>query len=235
MPLRKLLTAILLLCCQFAWADASDHYNHVAFESEATREVPNDLVVVRMSIEINDKNPDHIAQQISAKLNAALKTAEAYPAVKASSGDQYTETVYNKKNQLIGYRGHGEIRLESRDFAATAKLIAKLQAGMQLAGIQFSVAPETRRQVESELIAEAVSSYKRRAGELSVLLYGNGSSYKLVRQEIHHGDRLELRQGGKGYAALKDDKGPVLKLAGGTSTITVQIASTIEVVPAAVR
>ncbi len=227
MPLRKLLTAILLLCCQFAWADAADHYNRVTFESGARREVPNDLVVVQLSIEINDKNPEHIAQQISARLNAALKTAESYPAVKASSGDQYTETVYNKKNQFIGYRGHGEIRLESRDFKATAKLIATLQAGMRLAGMWFYVSPETRRQVESELIAEAVNNYKRRAGEMSVLLYGNGSSYKLVSQEIHPG--VDVPAGGVG------EPPPVLKLAAGTSRIRVEITSVIEVAPPAVR
>jgi predicted secreted protein len=235
MSLRKLLPVILLLCTQFAWADSADHYNRVTFQSEASREVPNDLLVARMSIEINDKHPEHLAQQINTRLNAALKTAAAYPAVKASSGDQSTEAVYDKKNHLTGYRGHAEIRLESRDFAAAAQLIAKLQASMQLAGIDFSVAPETRRQVESELIAEAVSSYKRRAGELSVLLYGNGSSYKLVGQAIRPGGNNEYQYYSKAPGNDGNVAAPAPILAGGKSVISMKIASIIEIAPPTAR
>ena len=118
MLLRALLPAALLLFCQFAWGDAADHYNRVVFQNEASREVNNDLLVARMSIEINDKQPARIAQKINTTLNAALKTASEFTSVKASTGDQNTEAIYGKKNMFIGYRGHAEIRLESRDFEA---------------------------------------------------------------------------------------------------------------------
>ncbi len=235
MLLRKLLPAILLLDVllftgPLAWADAADHYNRVTFQSIAAREVPNDLLVARMSIEINDKQPAPIARKMTSVLNAALKTAEAYPAVKAANGDQNTEAVYNRKNQLIGYRGHAELRLESRDFVAASQLIAKLQKTMQLAGMDFSVAPETRRQTEDALLAEAENDYKKNAQAVSVLL--NGSGYKLVNQVVNQGGdntSIELMQGMVDNMRNKEFK--PLNLAGGKSEIRVQIISTIEITP----
>lgn len=228
MLLRTLLSVALLLFCQLAWGDAADHYNRITFQCDASREVVNDLLVARMSIEINDKQPGRIAQQINATLNAALKKAAKFGTVKSSTGDQSTEAVYGKKNQLIGYRGHAEIRLESRDFEASSELISQLQANMQLAGIDFSIAPETRKQVESLLIAEAIDTYKKRAEAMRGLL--NGSTYKLVRLDINHsGNNLQDEDVSTGLLQFNRVSKPTL--VGGKSEVHVQITSTIEITP----
>ncbi len=229
MTLRMLLPALLLLCAQLAWADPADRYNRVTFQSVASREVPNDLLVARMGIVINGKEPARIAQKLTSALNAALKKAEAYPKVAASSGDQHTEAVYNRQNQLVGYRGRAEIRLESRDFEAMAKLIARLQSGMQVTGMDFGVAPETRKQVESALIADAENDYKKNAQAISLLL--NGTGFKLVNQVISQSG--SEAPGYEFYEVLADkaQSNKPLNLTGGKSEIRVQITSTIEITP----
>jgi predicted secreted protein len=228
MFLRTLLFVVLLLSCQLAWSDAADHYNRITFQSDAAREVSNDLLIARMSVEINDKRPALIAQKINATLNTALKKAAAFGTVKTSTGDQNTEAVYGKKNQLIGYRGHAELRLESRDFDASSELISQLQATMQLAGIDFSIAPETRKQVEGALIAEAIDAYKKRAEAMRGFL--NGSAYKLVRLDINHSsNNFQDEYGNTRLLFRNRESKPTL--AGGKSEVHVQITSTIEITP----
>ena len=54
-----------------------------------------------------------------------------------------------------------ELRLESTDFAAATELIGKLQASLVVAGMTLSVSPESRRQAENALIAEALAAFER--------------------------------------------------------------------------
>lgn len=231
MMLRSLLSAALLLFSQFAWCDEADHYNRVAFQSEALREVTNDLLTARMSVEINDKQPASVAQKITAALNEALKKADAFSSVKVSTGYQNTEAIYGKKKQFIGYRGHAELRLESRDFEAASKLIALLQDKMQLAEINFSVAPDTQKQVESALIAEAIDAFKKRAEAVRNML--NGASYKLVHLNINNSGRNHAQEGYLQDSLIANfrSRAPVQKLSGGQSEISVQVVGTIEIAP----
>jgi predicted secreted protein len=108
--------------------------------------------------------------------------AKEYTNVRVRSGNNQTLPVYSKANQLQGWRGRGEIRLESKDFEAASALIGKLQSAMQLSGIQFTVAPESRRAVENELITEAIARFKARAEIVKAALGGRG--YKLQNLNV---------------------------------------------------
>jgi len=228
MMLRYLLPAVLLLCSQSAWSDEADHYNRAVFESVASRQVNNDLLVARMSVEINDKQPARIAQQITATLNEATRLAGSFSTVKVATGYQRTEAVYDKNNLFTGYRGHAEFRLESRDFEASSKLIALLQDKMQLAAIDFSVSPETQKQIESVLLAEAMDEFKKRADAVRRMM--NGQSYKYVMLNINPGGR-NFAQDGMLARNFEAKAIPMQKLSGGQSEIRVQVAGTIEIVP----
>lgn len=231
MLLRSLFPAALLLFSQLVWCDEGDHYNRVVFQSEASRKVNNDLLTARMSVEINDKQAGRIAQKLNATLNEALKTAGPFSTVKIFTGDQNTVAIYGKNNHFIGYRGHAELRLESRDFDAAAKLIAQLQEKMQLAEIGFSIAPETQKQVENALIAEAIDAFRKRAEAVRGML--NGGAYKLVRLNITQGGSDHALSNNYRARMLADQAVPVSvqKLSGGQSEISVQVAGTIEILP----
>ena len=118
-------------------------------------------------------------------VNEALRVAKDYKGVTARSGNNQTYPVYAKGNVLQGWRGRAEIRIESRDFEAASGLIGKLQAGMQLGNISFSVSPEARRSAENELIAEAIAAFKARAEIVKAALAGRG--YKLQRLNLANG------------------------------------------------
>lgn len=201
--------------------------NRVDFQVEVAREVANDLLTANMSVEIQDKQPGRVAQQINTALNDALKKASAFSAVKTSSGSQRTYPVYGKNNQIDAWRGHGEIRLESRDFKAASELIMQLQATMQLSDMQFTIAPDSRAQLENALIAEAIKAFQKRADAIRAAV--GAQSYKTVHFSINSGGmppRYPVQM--MRSAAMADAAIPAPEFAGGASRMTVQISGTIE-------
>lgn len=205
----------------------AEPFNRVDFQVEAAREVANDLLTANMTVEIQDKQPGRVAQQINAALNDALRKASAFGTVKASSGNQRTYPVYGKNNQIDAWRGHGEIRLESRDFNAAGELIMQLQATMQLGGIQFAVAPDTHAQVENALITEAIKAFQARAEAVRAAV--GAQSYKTVHISINNGGmppRYPVQM--MRSAAMAEAAVPAPEFAGGESRMTVQISGTIE-------
>ncbi|MBI1174647.1 MAG: DUF541 domain-containing protein [Sideroxydans sp.] len=202
-------------------------YDQVDFSSKAEQEVANDLMTAILSIEVNDARPDRVARQINATLNEELKTAATFSGIKAASGDQTTYPVYAKNSRkLEGWRGHAEIRLESRDFRKMGELIAQLQQDMQLQGIQFSLAADTRQQVENTLITKAIDTFKIRAKTVSAAL--GGVSYKIVHLSISNGGGYPRPMLGR--AVMADAAIPAPQFSGGESTMSVQVSGTIQVI-----
>lgn len=212
-----------------------ESYNRIDFQVEAAREVANDLLVASLSVEIQDKQPARVAQQMNTALNDVLKKASAFSTVKTSSGNQYTYPVYgknsplvnDKKNQIEAWRGHGEIRLESRDFKTAGELIMQLQSAMQLSSVQFSIAPDTRAQTENTLITEAIKTFQTRADAIRIAL--GAKSYKIVHFSINSsGMPPRYPAPMMRAAAMADTAIPAPEFAGGESRMTMQINGTIE-------
>jgi predicted secreted protein len=222
---------IALLCSLLSlslWAHAeTEPYNRVDFQVEAAREVANDLLVAGMSIEVQDKQPARVAQQINSAINDALKKAAAFAGVKVTSGNQSTYPVYGKNNQVDAWRGHAEIRLESRDFKAAGELIMQLQSSLQLTGLDFALAPETRAQNEGDLIAEAIKAFQKRADAIRAAV--GARAYKNVHFSINSGMPPVYAKAMMRAAPMAADAAiPEPEFAGGDTRMTVQVSGTIE-------
>jgi|SRR5271169_2800905 len=205
-------------------------YNRVDLSSEAESEVANDLMTASLSSEYNDPSPSILAGQINITLNMALKEASTFSGVKASSGNQTTNPVYGKNNRKIEeWRGHAEIRLESRDFKAMGELIARLEEQMQLHDIQFAPSVDTRQQVENTLITKAIDAFRKRASTISTAMGGKG--YKIVHISINHGGGYPSPRPMMAPLAMSEAVIPAPQFAGGESTMSVQVSGTIEVTP----
>jgi predicted secreted protein len=205
----------------------NEPYNRVDFQVEATREIANDLLVAGMSIEVQDKQPARVAQQINSALNDALKKAAVFGSVKVTSGGQNTYPVYGKNNQVDAWRGHAEIRLESRDFKAAGELIMLLQSTLQLTGLEFSLAPDTRAQTEDSLVAEGIEAFQRRADSIRAAF--GAHSYRTVRFSLNSGMPPTYPQAMIRAAPMVADAAiPRPEFAGGDTRMTVQVSGTIE-------
>jgi predicted secreted protein len=219
------LCGLLLL---HGWVHAeSEPYNRVDFQVEAAREVANDLLVTNMSIDIQDKQPARVAQQINTALNNALKKAAAFGNVKVTSGSQNTYPVYGKNNQVDAWRSHAAITLESRDFKAAGELIMQLQSTLQLNGLNFTLSPDSRAQTESELIAEAIKAFQARADAIRSAF--GARAYKTVHFSINGGIPPQYPRALMRAAPMMAETAiPQPEFAGGDTRMTVQVNGTIE-------
>ena len=209
-------------------ADPAPRYNVVEIQAEAQREIANDTLAASLYVELNDANPAALAAAINKSANEALRVAKDYKSVRVRSGSNQTYPVYTKGNVLQGWRGRAEIRIDSKDFAAASALIAKLQAGMQLGNLNFSVSPEARRQAENELIAEAIAAFRLRAEIVRGALAGR--SYKIQRLNLNSGHSVPPPRFATARAlAAGAPEVAAPDLEGGVSQITVTAAGAIEV------
>jgi predicted secreted protein len=211
-----------------AWALAENEpYNRVDFQIEAAREVANDLLLANLSIEVQDKQPARVAQQINTALNEALKKSAAFGNVKASSGSQNTHPVYGKNNQIDAWRGHAELRLESRDFKSAGELIMQLQSTLQLTSLSFTLSPETRTQLENDLIAESIKAFQRRAEAIRAAM--GARAYKTVHFSINGGmPPVYAKTMMRAVPMAMDASIPEPEFAGGDTRMTLQVSGTIE-------
>jgi predicted secreted protein len=179
------LAAGLAASAAFAQTPAEPRFNQVDLQAEVTREVANDLMTATMVAEANDPSPAQVAAQINRATADALKVAAEFKTVKARSGFTNTFPVYDRAGKLTGWRGRSELRLESKDMQAMSTLIGRLQSSLQLGGVQFAVSPEVRRQVQNELLTEAVAAFRERADIATKAL--GGRSYKIRRIGLNTG------------------------------------------------
>ncbi|HSH07156.1 MAG TPA: SIMPL domain-containing protein [Burkholderiales bacterium] len=209
-------------------SEPAPRYNVVSLQASAQREVPNDLVKATLTVEVNDATAAKVGNALNRSLNDALRTAKQFPSVRASSGNSRTFPIYTRGNQLQGWRGRGELRLESEDFAALPELIGKLQGSLQLGGLQFSVSPQARRAAENALVTEAIAAFKARADIIKTALGGRG--YKLQSLDVSSGQRpppvprVAMAQSVSAAPAVAPPE-----LEAGLSTITVSASGTIEI------
>ena len=203
-------------------------YNTVEFQAEAQREVQNDQLNASLYVEMNDSSSAALASAINKTVNEALSVAKQYTSVRVRSGNNQTYPVYSRGNQLQGWRGRAEIRIESKDIEAASTLIGKLQAKMQLGNISFSVAPETRRSVEDELAVEAINAFKARAEVVKTALAGRG--YKLQRLSLNIGSNMPQPRFAMARAAAPSSEVTPPNLEAGVSQITVTANGAIEVI-----
>ena len=202
-------------------------YNLVTIQAQAQREVQNDLLNATLYVEVSDSSSTVVANAVNKAVNEALRVAKEYKNVRVRSGGNRTYPVYSSRsNQLQGWRGRGEIRIESKDFEAASILIGKLQSSMQLGGIQFMVSPETRRALEDELTVEAIAAFKARADVVRNALGGRG--YKIARLNIG-GGYAPVQQ----YAAARSMSSSAEvtppSLEGGMSQVTISANGSVEV------
>ena len=227
LPLLCLAVLLPLAAAVHAAGPRQPHYNQVELRAEAQREVQNDLLNAVLYVEMNDASPAALAGAINKGVNDALRAAKDFPAVKARSGSNQVYPVYSKGNTLQGWRGRAEIRIESRDFEAASALIGKLQASMQLASLNFSIAPDSRKAVEDELMVEAIKAFKARAEVAKGAL--GGRDYRIVSVSVASGySGPQPRFAAARAAPSPDIAAPSFEA--GTSQVTVTASGTVEVV-----
>ncbi|MFZ5723842.1 MAG: SIMPL domain-containing protein [Pseudomonadota bacterium] len=203
-------------------------YDLVSLQAEARNEVPNDLLVANLFVEMTMNDATKLAAEINRIINAGVRLVHDFPGVKIESGQQSTWPVYDAKNKLTGWRTRAELRVESKDFDAASRAIAKMQGSMQLAGMNFVLSPDTADNTNNRLIDSALKAFRTRADIVAKSLGAAG--WRPVNLNIGTGSvqppmPVYSMRAKEMYAA---DAVAPQEVAGGSTDIVVNVNGTIQ-------
>ena len=138
--------------------------DQVSFRVEAKREVPNDWISATLGVEEESSDVAGLAARVNQRMAKALALAKGDERLQVSSGAYQTQPVYDR-SKIVRWRARQDLVIESAEVDLLAQMAGTFQAqGLLLRGISFSVSPETQKRVEDELILEALTLFRERAG-----------------------------------------------------------------------
>ena len=231
--MTALRTFSLLLAVAFVTNTASAQTlpqprNQVSFNVASEREVANDWTTGLIGTTASGSDPAELASRINKQMTAALVLAKQAKGVKVTSGAYNTYPEYGDGNRIIRWQASQDLILESKDVDAVAKLLGKLQGqGLLLRSISFSVARETQRKLEEELIAEAIAAFRARAS-LVAKSFGK-ASYGLIAVNVGGGGYQPPMPMMRGKMEMMSaDAAVAPSFEGGTSHVRMDVNGTIE-------
>lgn len=229
----RVIPAALLFFCATAAAEepTKEHeaqHDLVSLQAEASREVENDQAVAVLAAEARGDNPAALAEQVNARMAAALKAVKAVPAVRARSGGYRTNPTY-KNGRVEGWLVSQDLRLESNDLPALAKLVGELQQGLLVQGMQLRLSPALRRSSEEALIAEAIAAFQARAEIVRRAM--KAAKYGVRTMNIGtSGGGIVAPFARANVSGMSASAAPVA-LEAGSSTVQVTVSGTIQLEP----
>lgn len=153
--------------------EAREAGRRVRFSVESAREVENDWIRAVVGVSGEGADPAALADEANRKMAWALERARAESAVSAKSGGYQTYPVY-EDGRLRRWRATQTLVLEGADTDAMTALVGALQEKLQLQSFDFEVSPARRRQVEGELVTEALAAFQARAESVRRALGAKG-------------------------------------------------------------
>lgn len=171
-PLRHA-AAPLLLTGTFALPVAAQvlppPQNVLSLSAQATVEVPQDLLMITLSVTREGTDAGAVQSQLRQVLDMAL--AEARKAARPGQVDVRTGQFslgprYAAKGGISGWQGTAELVLEGRDMPAISQLTGRIP-GMTVARVGYGLSREAREKVEAEVAAQAIQRFKARADDYS--------------------------------------------------------------------
>ena len=221
----RTLVCLLLMAASAQAEPTKSSGTLVDFSAESTTTVANDLAQAVAYMEAGDVAAGPLAKRVNAAMAQALATTKAYSAVKAKSGNTWTNPVYGKNDRSIqSWRMRSELLLESRDVAVLAELLGKLQASLAVGQITLMPAPETRRKAEEAATQEAILAFQDKARRIAATL---GKPYRIRQMNIgNSGGRPPFYPMAR--AAMMQAEAAPMPVEAGDSTLTVSISGQIE-------
>ena len=146
------------------------YLNVVTLEASATADVSADTLTVTLFTEEQGPDPGQLAAKVNARIEEGLAKAKAEPKVEARSGNYQTNAIYDRANQITGWRIRADIIIESRDFKAIGALAGALQPLLKLSSMTFSLSRGAREAAEAKLTTEALGRFQDKARAIAKAL-----------------------------------------------------------------
>jgi len=202
--------------------------DQVSFRVEAKREVPNDWISATLGVEEESGDAAGLAARVNQRMAAALALAKAEQRLQVSSGAYQTQPVYDR-TRIVRWRASQDLLIETAEVEVLAQMAGTLQAqGLLLRGDSFGVSPETRKRVEDELIVEALSLFRERAGLIARGLGRRGWNLMSLALGESAPPPMPFHQA-RGMAMEASDAAVAPAFESGRSTLRVEVNATVEI------
>jgi len=129
----------------------------------ARREVPQDELVATLLAHAETPEPAAAQNTVNRMMKAALDTARRVPGVRESSGT-YMVSQQHREGEPPLWVAQQQLNLTSDDGPALLGLVGELQgAGLAIQDLHWTLAANTRRGIERQLLSEALEALSRTA------------------------------------------------------------------------
>lgn len=207
--------------------------NVLSLAAESTVEVPQDLLMITLSITREGSDAAAVQAQLKQVLDAAL--AEARKAVRpgqleARTGQFSLYPRYAPKGGINGWQGSAELVLEGRDMPAISQLAGRI-GSMTVARVGYGLSREVREKVEADVAAQAIQRFKARAEDYARHFGFAGYSLREVtvgQAEATPPPQQPAFRRATMAAAVSDEAVPVQP---GKASVTVTVNGSIQMSP----
>jgi predicted secreted protein len=207
-------------------------FNVVTLDASATADVPADTLTVTLFSEEQGPDPGQLAARVNARIDEGLAKAKSEPKIEARSGNYQTNAIYDRANQITGWRIRADIILESRDFKAIGALAGTLQPLLKLSSMTFSLSRGAREAAETKLTTEALARFQEKARAIAKSLGfpGHALGQITVRSEGPMNSPMPFRT--SAMAMVEGAPAGPVPVEGGKSAVTVFVSGSVVLGPA---
>ena len=236
MHLRSILLALtvaptLALSPLARAADLPPPANVLSLSASATLEVTKDLLTI--TLQAVREGPDAAAVQAGLKqtLDAALadaKKAAAPGALEVRTGNFAINPRFGKDGKTNGWQGSAELVLEGKDLQRVAQTAGRLNATMNIVGVNQSLSRELAEKHDAEVSAMAVQQFRTRASELAKAFGFAGYTLREVSVQSGEGapqPRPMYRMRAEAMMASADSAVPV---EAGKGSVTANVSGSVQ-------
>lgn len=226
-----LLAALLMAAHVPGWSQTGPAaVQQISLSASGHVEAPQDWLTVRLGLTREAPDAAAVQNQLRSAIDAALATARAQARsrqMEVRSGAFGVSPRYGRDGKITGWQGSAELVLEGRDVSLITATATRL-APLTVSSMGFSLSREARRQLESEVQAQAIERFRARAAEVTRAF--GFSSYTLGAVSISSADEgvrpMPRMMAMEARAAMADAPLPV---EAGTDTVSVTVSGSIVV------
>ena len=195
----------------------------VQFDANASQLVENDSMRATLFVEVADSTPNAASAQVTRAANAALHELTRDAALHVRTGAYRTYPV-SDQGTIKAWRARSELVIESDQIDRVSDAIAAVSEDMQLAGVEFFPSVALRKQVEDELVDQAIKAFIDKAQRIA-------KSFGANRFEICEANVIDQADGPpprpllRGMAAEAAVAAP--DFGSGTTRLSVTVSGTI--------
>lgn len=213
-------------------AQAQELRNVVQLSASASVQVPQDWLVVTLSVTRDGRQVQEVQQQLQQVLEPALRNAKTMAQgedLQVSSGDLGVYPRHDSNSgKVVGWQGRAELLLQGRDFARITQAAAKIE-GLTLSNMAFTLSSKGKAQVQEQAQSQAVAAFRERAQQLTQAFGLNSYTLREVRVQTQGGyaPRVHMAQASLRMGAPQAEAAP-MPVEAGTTEVVVEVSGSIQ-------